>query len=113
MATVSPSNAFTAKPVLGAGANSATVNAVSGGGTPGTSSALSITINSLTPSTLTHDAVGNMTSNGTDSYAWDAADRLITVTYPGSGNSTALTYDALNDGSGTLVKQFFPLGQMK
>ncbi len=144
-ATVSPTKAFTANPVLGTGANSATVTALSGGGTSGTSSALSVTINALTPLTPSNDANGNMTSNGTDSYAWDAANRLISITYPGTGNSTSLTYDALNrcvkivetgsspsysgnatkqfiysgttlceerDGSGNLVKQFFPQGQM-
>ncbi|MBX9724512.1 MAG: RHS repeat-associated core domain-containing protein [Candidatus Obscuribacterales bacterium] len=45
-------------------------------------------------SSLTFDANGNMTSDGTNTYAWDAEDRLIKITYPGSGNYSQILYDA-------------------
>lgn len=44
----------------------------------------------------TFDANGNMTSDGTNSFAWDAEDRLIQITYPGSGNSTQLNYEVIS-----------------
>lgn len=37
-----------------------------------------------------------MTSDGTNTYAWDAEDRLVQITYPGSGNITQFSYDALS-----------------
>jgi RHS repeat-associated protein len=56
-----------------------------------------------------------MTSDGTNSYSWDAENRLIQVTYPGSGNNSQLFYDGLGQavkleertsGSVTSTKQF-------
>lgn len=41
---------------------------------------------------LTYDLNGNMTSDGTNSYSWDACDRLIKITYPGTGNNTQFLY---------------------
>ncbi|MFA6209471.1 MAG: RHS repeat-associated core domain-containing protein [Candidatus Obscuribacterales bacterium] len=35
-----------------------------------------------------------MTSDGTNSYTWDAENRLIKITYPGSGNFSEILYDA-------------------
>jgi len=46
-----------------------------------------------TSSSLTYDLNGNMTSDGTNSYSWDAEDRLIQITYPGSGNNSQFSYD--------------------
>lgn len=45
------------------------------------------------------DANGNMTSDGTNTYSWDAENRLIQITYPGSGNSTDLTIDPFGRNS--------------
>lgn len=88
-----------------------------------------------------YDANGNMTSDGTNSYAWNAENKLLQITYPGDGNSTKFDYDALGrcakiteltggtvsgikqlvwcstqiceerDANGALTKQFFSLGQ--
>jgi RHS repeat-associated protein len=41
----------------------------------------------------TYDANGNMLSDGTNSYGWDAANRLVKVAY-GSGATTEFSYDA-------------------
>jgi hypothetical protein len=32
---------------------------------------------------LSYDLNGNMTSDGSNSYAWDADNKLIKITYPG------------------------------
>jgi RHS repeat-associated protein len=82
-----------------------------------------------------------MTSDGTNSYKWDAENRLIEIDYPGSGNKTSIVYDGLGhwvsivettggattstkqfvfcsggpceqrDASGTVTAQFFDLGE--
>jgi RHS repeat-associated protein len=88
-----------------------------------------------------YDFNGNMTSDGTNSYQWDADNRLIQITYPGDGNNSQFTYDGLNccvqiietiggtitstkqfvqsdnrvcearDGSGSIVNQYFSQGE--
>jgi RHS repeat-associated protein len=56
-----------------------------------------------------------MTSDGTNSYSWDAENRLIKVTYPGSGNNSQFSYDGFGrnvsivetvSGSVTSTKMF-------
>jgi len=56
-----------------------------------------------------------MTSDGTNTYAWDAENRMIKITYPGTGNYSQFTYDALghcaqitetSGGTITSTKQF-------
>ena len=64
---------------------------------------------------VTYDANGNMLSDGTKTYGWDAANRLVKTTYSG-GASTEYSYDALgrrvkivekaSGGSVTSTKQF-------
>ena len=113
-ATISPSTAFTANPQLASGTNTASVTAVSGGGTAKTNT-YPITISSATGQSLTYDSNGNMTSDGTNTYAWDAENRLIKITYPGTNNYSQFTYDALGQcvkivetaaGTITNTKQF-------
>ena len=83
----------------------------------------------------------NMTSDGTNSYLWDAENRLVQIKYPGSGNNSQFIFDALNQrveivetsagtisntkqfvwnnaaicesrgSSGALANQFFDVGQ--
>jgi RHS repeat-associated protein len=92
-------------------------------------------------SSQTHDANGNMTSDGTNLYTWDAENRLIKITYLGSGNFSEILYDANGlqgqitetrlgavvgtkqllrrggklfeecDATGSVVKKFFGFGQ--
>ena len=56
-----------------------------------------------------------MTSDGTNSYLWDAANRMIKITYPGTNNFSSFAYDGLGRnvsivettaGSVTSTKQF-------
>ncbi len=44
--------------------------------------------------TPTFDANGNMTFDGTNTYVWDAENRLIRIEYPGVGNSSEFYFDA-------------------
>ncbi len=46
--------------------------------------------------TFTYDDNGNTVSgDGTKTYQWDGANRLKTITYTASGNTTSFTYDGL------------------
>jgi hypothetical protein len=75
--------------------------------------ALSVTASAS--STLTWDANGNMTSDGTNTYKWDAENRLIQIDYAGINNYSQFSYDGLwrntkivetTSGSVTSTKQF-------
>ncbi len=46
-------------------------------------------------STPSYDMNGNMTGDGTNTYLWDAENRLIEIDYPGVGNNSVFTYDGL------------------
>ncbi|MCC6981418.1 MAG: hypothetical protein IT343_24060 [Candidatus Melainabacteria bacterium] len=74
-----------------------------------------LTVTASASSTLTWDANGNMTSDGTNTYKWDAENRLIEIDYPGSNNYSQFSYDGLGrntrivettSGSVTGTKQF-------
>ena len=66
------------------------------GGTTTTYNYNSNALTSITGgATLTYDSNGNLTSDGTNSYAWDAENRLIKITYPGTNNYSSFTYDGL------------------
>jgi RHS repeat-associated protein len=53
-------------------------------------------LTNLSGKAITFDAVGNVTSDGTRTYTWDAENRLVGIAYPGvSGKATAFTYDGL------------------
>ena len=43
---------------------------------------------------MTHDAAGNLTDDGTRTYAWDAEQRLVRIGYTGTSRSTEFRYDA-------------------
>ena len=54
-------------------------------------------LTNLSGQALTFDANGNLTADGQRTYAWDAENRLVGITYPGvSGKATAFTYDGLS-----------------
>ncbi len=138
VAKESPSTVFSDNTVLAAGANSTAITAVSGGGTASTKT-WPVNLASGSSSTLSYDLNGNMTSDGTNTFDWDAENRLIKITYSGSGNHSDFTFDPLGrnvkivethsgsvtdtkqfvkgeerDASGALTngKQFFPQGQV-
>ena len=41
------------------------------------------------------DLNGNMVNDGTNTYQYDAEDRLVQINYPGTGNNTQIFYDGL------------------
>jgi RHS repeat-associated protein len=54
-------------------------------------------LTNLSGQALTYDANGNLLSDGTRTYAWDAENRLVSIGYPGQpGKLTAFTYDGLD-----------------
>ncbi len=87
------------------------------------------------------DLNGNMINDGTNTYQYDAEDRLVQINYPGTGNNTQIFYDGLGhwvkaietinnattsviqylwngnnlieerDGSGNVLRRFFNLGE--
>jgi RHS repeat-associated protein len=91
-ATIRPATSFVGSPVLSSGANNVLVTATSGGGTKTTNS-YPVTVSSSTPQTFSFDANGNMISDGTNTYLWDAQDRLIQINYSAT-SSTNISYDA-------------------
>lgn len=140
-ARLSSSTAFSATPMLAEGPNTVAITAISGGGTSGTTN-YPVTISSANSQSFQYDANGNMTSDGTNSIAWDAENRPAQITYPGPGNTAELGYDSVGrcsqivgksggaitstlnfiwggadrcevrDESNNLLGQYFALGQM-
>jgi len=117
-ATLNWSKSFTGNAVLNPGINATTVAAVDGANNTVTNT-YQVIATSATSSSPTHDANGNMTSDGTNSYLWDAENRLIKITYPGTNNYSDFTYDGLGhwvkfvetiNGSVNSTKQFIWAG---
>jgi RHS repeat-associated protein len=53
-------------------------------------------LTNLSGQALTWDADGNLLSDGTRNYSWDAENRLVAITYPGQpGTQTSFAYDGL------------------
>ena len=102
-ASLAFSRSFSGNGILPAGSSTANVSGVDGGSNTKTNS-YALSVPNPSGATLTFDANGNMTSDGTNSYAWDAENRLIKVTYPGSGNYSAFAYDAL--GRNVLIQEY-------
>jgi len=139
-ATLYSSTIFFGNSQLYTGTNTAVASSVDGGSNTN-SETLQLSVTAGSSTTLTYDADGNMTSDGTNSYLWDAENRLVQITYPGSGNNSQLVYDGLDrcvkieertnssvtstkqfvwcgserceerDASSAVTKQFFAMGQ--
>jgi RHS repeat-associated protein len=77
-ATVSPTNAFTGSVPIAAGTNTVSITATDASGNSATKTYQ--TDNAGATKTLTYDANGNMTSDGTRTFEWDARDQLVAVT---------------------------------
>ncbi|MBX9878275.1 MAG: hypothetical protein K2Y22_07430 [Candidatus Obscuribacterales bacterium] len=92
---IKPSTSFASSPKLAVGTNTASVTAVSGGGTA-TTDTYPVTIANGTSKSFSSDANGNMTNTTTGAYpqySYDAENRIIQMNYGGT-NSTNITYDA-------------------
>ena len=82
-ATLSTSENFSANPVLGASQNIVSVSAVDGGNNTKTNS-YQVGLNGAPAQNLAYDLNGNLLSDGTNTYQWDAENRMIQINYPGS-----------------------------
>ncbi|HEY9772240.1 MAG TPA: hypothetical protein V6C81_00365, partial [Planktothrix sp.] len=89
------SESFLAQPTLVSGANTANVSATDGNNNTKTNP-YQVAIPSGSTINYTFDLNGNMTSDGVNSYAWDAANRLTKITYPGSNNFSIFDYDGFS-----------------
>ena len=76
LATVT-TNTFSGTPAVGSGTSVVTVAATDGSGNTRTNQ-YEVTLTG-TSNTLTYDANGNLTADGTRTFEWDAANRLVTV----------------------------------
>ncbi len=140
-ADMTTSQSFNGNAVLDVNPDSVPVSATAGSGSGTTTNDYKLDHVGAT-ATLTFDANGNMTSDGTNSYSWDAENRLLQITYPGTGNDSRFTYDPLGrnvkieertgglltttkqfmwcdrerceerDSSGNLTAEFFARGQL-
>jgi len=90
-ATLNWSKNFTGNASLTSGTNTVPVGATDGANNTVTNS-YQIAATGPSSSTQTHDANGNMTNDGTNSYSWDAEDRLTKITYSPT-NYTIFNYD--------------------
>ncbi len=56
---------------------------------------LQVSTSGASATSLSYDLNGNLLNDGTNSYAWDAENRMIKITYPGTGNYSTFSYDGL------------------
>ncbi|MGD9680435.1 MAG: transposase [Candidatus Obscuribacterales bacterium] len=108
------SQAYSGNTSLSTGNNSVDVE-VTDGANNTASASHQVLANSGSSASPTFDDNGNMTSDGTNTYEWDAENRLIKINYPGSQNYSRLVYDPrgrnveileYSSGSLTNKKQF-------
>jgi RHS repeat-associated protein len=55
-----------------------------------------ITVPSGTSTTLLYDLNGNLTNDGSKTYEWNAANRLLAINYTATSNRSEFTYDGLS-----------------
>ena len=55
-----------------------------------------VTVSTGSNRTFSYDLNGNMIDDGTKTYEWDAANRLVAINYTGTTNRTEFTYDGLS-----------------
>jgi len=113
-ATLPDSQKFVGNATLNSGANTIPASVTDGTNTTKTSS-YRVSTKGSASSSPTFDANGNMTSDGTNTYEWDAENRLVKISYPGVNNFSQFSYDGLRRntknietvaGSVTSVNQF-------
>ncbi|MDR3616413.1 MAG: hypothetical protein P4L53_22825, partial [Candidatus Obscuribacterales bacterium] len=84
-AILSTAQTFTASKLLPAGSSNATVTAVDGSNNS-IANNYQLGVTGSPSTSLTYDLNGNTTSDGTNSYLWDAENRLIQINYAGLPN---------------------------
>lgn len=95
-AKLSWSKSFDENATLSSGSNSVPISVTDGANSVKTDTSLTA-VTGPTSTSVTFDANGNMTSDETNSYAWDAENRLTKIIYSGSNNYSQFYYDAVGD----------------
>ena len=88
------SESFSGNAIVPSGASVAQGAGVDGSSNTATNPA-QVNVQGGTGASLVFDLNGNCTSDGTNSFKWDACNRLIEIDYPGSGNNSQFVYDGL------------------
>ena len=139
-ASLAFSESFSGNAIVPSGASVAQGSGVDGSSNTATNPA-QVNVQGGSGASLSFDANGNCTSDGTNSYKFDAENGLIEIDYPGSGNNSQFTYDGrarisklvettsgsvtstqqfiwaqgtrreARDGSGSVTAQFFGKGE--
>ena len=91
-ATLLDSQKFAGNATLSSGANTVPASVTDGTNTTKTSS-FRVSAKGSASSNPTFDANGNMTSDGINTYEWDAENRLVKIIYPGTNNFSQFAYD--------------------
>jgi hypothetical protein len=113
-ATLNSTQSFAGNATLANGTNNVPVAATDGSNTIQTKN-YQVSSNGSVSATPTYDLNGNMTSDGLNSYLWDAENRLIKIDYPGANNFSQFSYDGESrtakivetvSGAVTSTKQF-------
>ena len=110
-ATVSNSTNFSASVPLPSGTNIISVTAQPTSG-PIATQGYQIVTTGIAPTLLTYDANGNiLTDENGNSYLWDALNRLVRITYPGTGpqklSGTIIGTSGSNGNSGNVIANAF------
>lgn len=83
---------FAGNASLASGANNIPVAITDGTNTTNTKN-YQVSTKGSASATPTFDANGNMTSDGTNSYVWNAENQLINIVYPGTNNYSQFFFD--------------------
>ena len=90
---------FRAAAVLAAGVNSVEIKATDASNNT-TTQHTSVTVAGAGIPALLYDENGSTLNDGTRTYEWDAANQMVAIHYPGTGNRTEFTWD----GAGRRVR---------
>lgn len=117
--------AFDGTATLNVGTNSVTIEAADLTAPPKTSTntrtnTYQVVVPSGASATFGYDGAGNLTSDGVNTYTWDALNRLTKIAYP-AGTSSEFTYDAFGrrvrivekSGSTVTSDRYYVWDQMK
>lgn len=93
-ATLNSTQSFAGNATLANGVNSIPM-AVTDGSNATKNNSYQVSSNGSMSATPTYDLNGNMTSDGMNSFLWDAENQLVLITYAGVGNHTKFSYDSV------------------
>jgi RHS repeat-associated protein len=102
-AFLSTSETFSGNTLLPSGSSLASVTATDGSGNVKTATH-QLTVTGPAATSLSYDANGNLTNDGTNTYLWDAENRLLKINYPGTNNNSQFTYDAY--GQNVMIQEY-------